>query len=283
MISKLIGTLMLSAAAASTQAQVGYLGPAGSWTHQACIELFGEEKAVALTREELFKAFSDRRIESACVPVTTSIVGATPYMDDVLALPEVTIVAEYPKMLGYSLLAKPGASRASIRTVIAHPIALEEVKPWLDAQMPHVERRGAASGGAASREVANAAGSDLASMGPPIAAKIYGLSQIATGIEEGPHNVTRWWVIGRQPPAPSGKDKTTLMLSVNDAGLDRSLRQLADARLRVLTFYERPSKRTLDSHQYVVEVEGHAAMEPLRGFLAGHPQFRWLGSYPRKY
>jgi chorismate mutase/prephenate dehydratase len=81
------------------------------------------------------------------VPATTSVVGATPYLDDVLALDTVHVVGEHPKALGYSLLAKPGTRKEDICTVLAHPVALEEVKLWLDLEMPDVERQPAASGG----------------------------------------------------------------------------------------------------------------------------------------
>src|SRR5437867_4140979 len=113
----------------ATAGSIAYLGPAGSWTHQACLDLYGEQDLVAMSRDELFSAYKGGKVERACVPVTTSVVGVTPYMDAVLDLPDVTVVAEYPKMLGYSLLARPGTKREDIKEVLAHPVAFEEVKP----------------------------------------------------------------------------------------------------------------------------------------------------------
>ena len=72
-------------------------------------------------------------------------------------------------------------------------MALEETKPWLDRVMPHARRTEAASGGAAAA-VAGSPTADKASVGPRIGASIYGLVSLVDGIEEGPHNVTRWWV-----------------------------------------------------------------------------------------
>jgi prephenate dehydratase len=278
-----IGAYAFMLAVSAVHAQVGYLGPAGSWTHQACIDLYGEQGLVPFSRDQLFAAFADRKIDKFCIPVTTSVVGVTPYIDDVLAMQGATIVAEYPKMLGYSLLAKPGTTRDQVKTVLAHPVALEEVKPWLDKEMPSIVRKPVATGGAAAQEVANSATSDLAAMGPPSAAKIYGLVPIVNGIEEGPHNVTRWWVIGREAPAPTGNDKTTLVLSTSERTFGQAMTALAPLSTRVLTIYERPSKKTLDTHAYVVELAGNAAREPLKQFLQTHPEFKLLGSYPRKY
>ncbi|CAM4117700.1 prephenate dehydratase domain-containing protein [Achromobacter mucicolens] len=261
---------------------IGYLGPAGSWTHQACLDLFGPNALVPLTRDELFSGYASGKLTQACVPVTTSVVGVTPYLDAVLDLPDAVVVGEYPKMLGYSLLARPGATLQDIKEVFAHPVAFEEVKPWLDREMPTVKRTESASGGAAAKTVAESATLDKASFGPKVGASVYALSALVDGIEEGPHNVTRWWVLGRDLPAPTGHDKTSLVLSTADDNLNDALRALVQANVAVLTIYERPSKKTLDTHRYLVEVAGHAAQEPLAGLLKAHPEFRLLGSYPRK-
>lgn len=236
-----------------------------------------------MSRDDLFSAYASGKIERLCVPVTTSVVGATPYLDEVLGIEDLVIVAEYPKMLGYSLLAKPGATKEGIKTVIAHPVALEEVKPWLDKEMPNATRRSAPSGGAAAQEVANGTSLEIASMGPKVGASIYGLDPIVNGIEEGPHNVTRWWVLGRKVPAPTGHDKTSLLANVTDSELSPLLADFVSSKVNILDIYERPSKKTLDSHSYLIEVSGHAEVGEVRKFLASHQRVRSLGSYPRKY
>lgn len=263
-------------------APIGYLGPAGSWTHQACLDLFGATELVPLSRDALFKDYAEGRLERACVPVTTSVVGVTPYLDAVLDLPQVTIVAEYPKMLGYSLLAKPGTRREDIVEVRAHPVAFEEVRPWLEREMPLVRRVDAASGGAAAQAVAQSASSDKASFGPKVGASVYPLVSLVDGIEEGPHNVTRWWVLGREMPAPTGHDKTSMLIDASDAKLSGILAAFDRAGVQILTIYERPSRKTLDTHRYLVEVAGHAKQGRLAAFLAVHRELRVLGAYARR-
>ena len=183
--------------------RTAYLGPAGSWTHQAAIDLFGEAGLVPLARDELFAAYAAGTVERACVPVVTSIVGVTPYMDAVLELPEVTVIAEYPRMLSYSLLARPGTRQHEITEVFAHPVAFVEAMPWLDRVMPYVRRTETTSGGTAAQHVANSPTLDKASVGPRIGTSIYGLVSLVDGIEEGPHNVTRSWAGTRDAGAKS--------------------------------------------------------------------------------
>lgn len=283
---KLVGSMALAclftAMNSSAAGLIGYLGPAGSWTHQACLDLFGADNLVPQTSNELFSAYSSGKTERICVPVTTSVVGVTPYLDAVLDLPEVLIVAEYPKMLGYSLLAKPGAKLEDIKEVLAHPVAFEEVKPWVDREMPNVRRTNAASGGAAAKTVADSETLDKASFGPKVGATVYKLTPLVEGIEEGPHNVTRWWVLGRSMPAPTGRDKTSLLVNSADDSLGAYLASLSTAGVQILTVYERPSKKTIDTHRYLIEVAGHAKEGRLAAFLPQNPAFRVLGSYPRK-
>ncbi|MDA9433586.1 dehydratase [Bradyrhizobium sp. CCBAU 51627] len=269
--------------AAATAGQIGYLGPAGSWTHQACLELFGPSDLVPLSQDDLLSAYQSGKIDRACLPVTTSLVGATPYLDPILDLPQVRIVAEYPKMLGYSLLARHGTRLGDIREVFGHPVAFDEVKPWLDHQLPQVRRTAAASSGAAAQAVANSEALDKASIGPKIGSVIYGLDSLVDGIEEGPHNVTRWWVLGKDSPAPTEKDKTSLVATVGDADLAPLLASFAGAGVQILTIYERPAKTALDRHRYLIEVAGHETTENLAGLLRKRPEIRVLGSYPRRY
>ena len=144
--------------------------------------------------------------------------------------------------------------------------------------MPHVVRQPAASGGAAANSVAEGAASGMASIGPPGAARLDGITPIVSGIEEGPHNTTRWWALGHAIPAPSGHDKTTLLLTVDEEGIQRSLQALAQS-ARVLAVYERPRKRSLDGHRHVIDVVGHASQPEIASLPTEHAEFRLLGSY----
>ncbi|QJQ03430.1 prephenate dehydratase [Herbaspirillum rubrisubalbicans Os34] len=267
-------TLNVGTAVAGSTA---YLGPAGSWTPQACLDLFGDKDLVPATKDEMFKGYASGKFDQACVPLTTSVVGVTPYMDNVLDLPGVRVVAEYPKMLGYSLLVRPGAKSENIKELLAHPVAFEEVKPWVDKEMPTIKRTNADSGGAAAKTVADSPTLDKASFGPKVGASVYNLVSLVDGIEEGPHNVTRWWVLGRTMPAPTGNDKTSLVVDTSDSAFGKVLADFTNAGVQILNIYERPSKKTIDSHRYLIEGAGHAKVGKLRDFLATHSGILMLG------
>lgn len=276
-------TLVANSLAVANHEKIAYLGPAGAWSHQASVDLYGADQAlIGMTREEWIAAFNNRDIDTLIVPVTTSVLGVTPYMDDVLALKDVVIMGEYPKMLSYTLLAKPGSQFEKITRVLAHPVAHAEVKPWMDKKMPHAARIPALTGGAAAQAVAEDSALDIAAMGPHIASQIYPLVPLRDRIEEGPHNVTRWWILGFKPTPPTGHDKTTLVAEIQDAQLSYLIKEMLDYKLCLLTIYERPDLKSLAGHKYIIEIAGHAQIGALKEYLNHNTQVRLLGSYPRK-
>ncbi|MCA0002806.1 MULTISPECIES: prephenate dehydratase domain-containing protein [Mesorhizobium] len=90
--------------------RVGYIGPEGTWTHQASLDLFGDQVELVPFNDGLFEAYENGCVDVACVPATTSLVGTTLYLDQVLRLRSPRVIAEYPKVLSYSLMASKDAS-----------------------------------------------------------------------------------------------------------------------------------------------------------------------------
>ncbi|PBB51976.1 MULTISPECIES: prephenate dehydratase domain-containing protein [Mesorhizobium] len=260
--------------------RAGYIGPEGTWTHQASLDLFGDQVELVPFSDGLFEAYENGCVDVACVPATTSLVGATPYLDQVLSLRSPTIIAEYPKVLSYSLMASKDASFSMIAKVVGHPVALQEGAGWLDENMPNVERE---SRRGSTSFVAEQKSPSIAAFGPGLGAKLYNLQILRTGIEEGLHNVTRWWVLGRRTPAPTGFDRTTLHLRVSEQNLSCVLNRFSKDDLTVLNVYQRPTCERLDTHQYVIDVAGHVLTHPALAALAEIDGLRIFGSYPRRY
>ena len=121
------------------------------------------------------------------------------------------------------------------------------------------------------------------------AGEIYGLRSLAADVEDRPDNTTRFRVLGRTLLAPSGCDKTTLLMSMADTeapgALYRLLEPLARHGISMTRIESRPSLQRKWHYVFFVDILGHAsdpgvapAIEELAG-IAG--LFRVLGAYPR--
>jgi chorismate mutase/prephenate dehydratase len=150
--------------------------------------------------------------------------------------------------------------------------------------MPNAERVAVASNAEAARRAAEEAGS--AAVAGEMAAEHYGLAILAANIEDEPNNTTRFLILGAYQPKPSGRDKTSLVLSArNRAGaVYEMLTPFAKRGVSMTKFESRPSKVALWEYLFFVDIEGHredanvaAALEEV-GTIAGY--IKVLGSYP---
>ena len=120
-----------------------------------------------------------------------------------------------------------------------------------------------------------------------LAAEIYGLDVIATAIEDHADNVTRFVVVGRGIPAPSGHDKTTIVCfqRANRPGsLLAILQEFAARAIDLSKLESRPTKRNLGDYCFFIDIDGHIADElvadALRNLAAKLADVKFLGSYP---
>jgi prephenate dehydratase len=119
------------------------------------------------------------------------------------------------------------------------------------------------------------------------AAEVYGLPVLFADIEDRPDNTTRFLVIGRQIFEPSGKDKTTLLLSGHEGpGLLYSLLEPFQVHGVNMTRIEsRPSRLGKWAYVFFVDIEGHAEDPAVAAALKDLKKVsklsRVLGSYPR--
>ncbi|WP_155765390.1 hypothetical protein [Mesorhizobium erdmanii] len=99
-------------------------------------------------------------------------------------------------------------------------------------------------------------------MGPALGAKLYDLQILRTGIEEGLHKLTQWWVLGRKTPAPTGFERTTLHLRVSEQYQLCTEYDLEED-LVVLNIYERPTCERLETNDFANSAERHSKSKDL--------------------
>ncbi|MBE9566025.1 MAG: ACT domain-containing protein, partial [Proteobacteria bacterium] len=150
--------------------------------------------------------------------------------------------------------------------------------------LPRAEIIPAGSTSRAAELAAAEAGS--AAIGPALAGELHDLPVLRARFHDRPVNRTRFFVLGRSPVDPSGKDKTSMVFSVaHKAGaLHRALAILSNHQISMTFIQSHPTKETPWEYMFFVDVEGHAALSDLAAALEELRQqtstLRVLGSYP---
>jgi len=277
--------IMSACRALEKRITVAYLGPAGTFSEQAVYRQFGHavNGLPCVSIDEVFRAAESGAAEFGVVPVENSAEGPVSRSLDLLLQSSLLINGEVVLPVQHNLLTKSGKMDGVTR-ICAHSQALAQCQGWLNQHYPAIERQAVSSNG----EAAKMASEDptLAAIAGEFAGQQYGLAVVQSHIQDDPHNRTRFAVIGRLANAPSGKDQTSLILSVqNRAGaVHNLLAPLAKYDVSMSRFESRPARTGSWEYYFYVDIEGHVRDEKVEQALqelkANAAFFKLLGSYP---
>lgn len=285
---RLFREIMSACLAQQQPLKVGFLGPEGTFTQQAVLKHFGHSvRALPLgSIPEVFAEVESKAADFGVVPIENSTEGTVNHTVDQFLTSPLKICGEVELRVHQHLLARTEGLK-SVRRVVSHQQSLAQCRQWLEAHLPRVELVPVASNAEAARRARDEHGT--AAIAGEAAAEVYSLKVLAEEIEDRPDNSTRFLIIGRKLLAPSGRDRTTLLVSAADVGgpgaLLRLLEPLAEQKVNLTRLESRPSQRKKWDYVFFLDVDGHAEDPPLRaalGILKGRASlFRVLGSYPR--
>jgi chorismate mutase / prephenate dehydratase len=277
---------IISAARAVQQTKpIAYLGPEGSFCHEAALSFFGRSPQFQGVEsvEGLFSLVEKGVCEQGVVPVENSYEGSVNNTLDLFYRYALRITAEIFGRIRHHLLGKEKQGE-NITCLYSHPMALAQCRFWLKAHLPDIKVRETQSTSAAARLVADEPGA--CAIGSRLAGSTYGLKVIEESIEDHPGNVTRFVVMGKTGAAPTSNDKTSILFSVpHKAGaLLKALEPLSRRGINMTRIESRPSRLKNWEYLFYVDVEGHEMDEKVSGALKemeAHCAFlKRLGSYP---
>ncbi len=276
--------IMSAALALEKSLCVAYLGPEATFTHQAAIRRFGASLRYSSqkTITDVFSEVSKGRADYGVVPVENSTEGVVTHTLDMFVDSELKIVSQIVLPVQHCLLSK--CRRNQIEKLFTHPQSLGQCRGWIQAHLPRVEIIETSSN-ARSAELAVTAKNSAAIAGL-LAAEKYDLPVLDHDIQDNVANATRFLVLGRQSTPPSGKDRTSLMMSVtHKAGaLHSALAAFRRHRINMTKIESRPSKRKVWEYFFFIDIDGHVEDKRIAKALAllgEHCNFvKVLGSYP---
>lgn len=283
---RLFREIMSACLAQQEPLKIAYLGPEGTFTQQAVHRHFGHSvHALSLPAiDEVFEQVQAGDADFGVVPVENSTQGIVSHTLDMFLLSDLKICGEIELRIHQNLLTL-AKNVEQIERVYSHEQSLSQCKSWLRAHLPGVELISVGSNSEAARRVRNAP--EAAAIAGRSAAEVYGLPILFSDIEDHPDNTTRFLVIGRQIFSPSGKDKTTLLLSGHEGPglLYRLLKPFQEHGVNMTRIESRPSRHGKWAYVFFVDLEGHAEDRNVKAALEDLDKVsklsRVLGSYPR--
>lgn len=285
-LTRIFREIVSACRALEDELRIAFLGPEGTFTQEAALRHFGH---AVHTRplsaiDEVFREVESGNAHFGVVPVENSTEGVINHTLDMFMESPLRICGEVELRIHHHLLGR-GADTKSARKIVSHQQSLAQCREWLDANLPGVERQAVSSNAEAARLASSEAG--LLAIAGESAGRLYGLNTLVANIEDRPDNTTRFLVIGQIDTPPTGRDKTSLLLSGKNrpGALARLLAPLARHKINMTRIESRPSRKTTWEYVFFVDIEGHWNDRKLKTALAALEKeaafVKWLGSYPR--
>ena len=287
-VARLFTEIMSLCRSLEAPLSVACLGPRGTFSEEAVLKRFGSAvtSGACDSIDDVFRSVESGAVGYGVVPVENSTEGAIGGTLDLLLQTPLKVCGEVPLLVHQCLLAK-NTNLARIKKIYSHPQSFAQCHEWLNANLPHLSgaaRIHAASNADAARLAA--ADKNAAAVAGKKAAELFGLTICAENIEDHPNNTTRFLVIGAQEVAASGKDKTSLVMSVKNrpGAVHDLLAPLAKHGVSMSRLESRPSRAGLWEYVFYVDIEGHQQDAKVAKALAELREkaafLKVLGSYP---
>ena len=277
--------------------RIGYLGPPGSYSHQASVKQFGS--SVDYTDLRLISAvFSEVRRGHAnygLVPIENSIGGGITETLDALwgNAGKVHVYAEIQLAIHHMFLSD--ADPKHIRRIHSKPEVFAQCRSWLSAQYPEatlcpdVSTSQSVQTAMNENTTARSIGADpgSASIASELAGELYGLPCVYEGIEDNPDNITRFYVISKEKAGRTGDDKTAITFVTEDThgALVEVLQSFHNAGVNLSHIDKRPSGRENWNYTFYIDASGHRddpeMKKALKDAKVHCKEIHVLGSFPR--
>lgn len=276
--------LLSGAATLIRPTRIAFLGPQYSYSHLATLARFGSTgelisvSTIAAVFEEVHRGLTDYGV----VPLENSTDGRIADTLEMFAKRPVRICGELPLRIHHNLLGK--CPRSEIQEVYSKPQALSQCRGWLAKHLPAARTIEMASTAGAAQIAGQKPGAAAIASLP--AAHSYGLQVLAANIEDNPHNVTRFAIIGGDPPPRTGHDKTSLMFEIHHrpGALADAMAIFKRNRLNLTWIESFPLPGSPQEYLFFVECEGHQADARVKRSLESlgrrAVKLEVLGSYP---
>ncbi|WP_169391612.1 MULTISPECIES: prephenate dehydratase [Psychrobacter] len=267
--------------------RIAFLGPIGTFTHAAALKHFGKaaDTIPLTTITDVFREVEAGTAMYGVVPVENSSEGVVNHTLDGFLSSNLKIIGEVELPIHQNFLVAEHTKIDGLSRIYSHQQSLAQCRHWLDVNFPNIERVAVSSNGEAARRLKNEWHS--AAIAGDVAAAEYGLHKLYSNIEDNPSNTTRFLIVGHEAVAPSGQDKTSIVVAAHDkaGALIEILKPLSHHGVSMTSIETRPERPNKWAYVFFIDMEGHiddpnvsAAIADIRPLVK---EVRVLGSYPK--
>ncbi len=289
-VTNIFRSIMSNCRALEKELTVAFLGPLGTYSEEAALKQFGmgRNAVVCGSIDEVFRTIEAGQADYGIVPVENSNEGAVGLTLDLLLSSPLKICGEVTIPIHHCLLSKQ-ADIQQISHVFSHAQSLAQCHEWLNKALPKAEREAVTSNARAAQMIHDLISTDgtfAAAIASKRAAELFNLNVLAENIEDDPKNTTRFLVLSKHDVAPSGQDKTSLVMAAkNQPGAILSLLEpLAQHGVSMTKLESRPAKVGMWEYVFYVDIEGHLHDTNVAAAVKDISQrasyLKHLGSYP---
>ena len=268
-----------------------FLGPRGTFSEDAALSYAGAEgELLALgSIPALVAAVETGLAADAVLPIENSIEGSiSTTLDLLIHETSLKIMAELVVPVRLYLITVPGATLNDIQVVASHSNPLGQSRRFLERCLPSATQVASLSTAAAVQEMIEVGDRARAAIGTLSAANLFGGQVLAQDIQDVQTNVTRFVVLGRTDPPPSGDDKTSIAFLLKrdvPGALFKVMKPLAERTIQMTKVESRPSKSHLGDYIFLADFLGHRADKDVAAALVDIGEecamLKVFGSYPR--
>ncbi|OOM77276.1 P-protein [Clostridium puniceum] len=268
--------------------RIGFYGVRGSFTEEAMIKYFGENKEAKAYEEfeNVFVAIKNGELDYGVLPIENSSTGAISDVYDLLYKYGFYILGEVCIRINQNLVGIKGTTLETITEIYSHPQGFGQSTEFLKVH-DKWKKIPFHSTATSAKLVNDLNDNSKAAIASKRVASIYNLEIIEENINNQSENFTRFIVIGKTLERSSKANKVSVVFSLDDeAGtLYKLLSHFAENNINMIKIESRPMKHGPWKYFLYIDFEGDLYSDKVTKALSliqkSSPYFKLLGAYEK--
>ena len=266
-------------------AAVACQGVEGAYSQLACDRLFKLPNVFYFSNfEAVFSAIEKGLCQYGVIPVENSTAGSVNAVYDLMMRHDFRIVRSLRLKVDHNLLANPGAKLSDIKEICSHEQAIAQCSAFLQKH-PEITVVRCENTAAAAKRVAQSGRKDVAALSSRSCAELYGLTCLASNIQDQGNNFTRFICISKNLEIYPGADRTSLMMVLphRPGSLYKVLSRFYALGINLNKLESRPMPERNFEFMFYFDLETSVYTPQFQQLMAELPslceEFSYLGSY----